>query len=551
MGRKLWRAMREGASSVGVVIRTRNRPLFLRRALASVAAQSHGDWRVALVNDGGAPGAVEAALDALRAAGSPFPADRLDILHNPASIGRAAAFNAGLAQLDTDLIGCLDDDDSWHPDFMASLVAFHRATRPLVADLGGVMALLTALREDILPADCEQTALADVEDSGLEPAETATTVARTPAAAPSDPGAPGEESILPLGEDWLAPSFRRSDFFVNPVAYATYRHDLYPVQWLLDRDKVAEIGGFPAEFDVMEDRAFMTRFLQRWRLAVLDRPLAFHHRRVTRSKDTGRTAALNTVDNPSYDWRLFADLARIEAHSPPGQDATQSLPGLMRGIAATIVKELNDETSALWHKLNGEMGYVREKLQAVESRLSGGAGAAARIDAGSEQPAYALWRAMDGRQIGHSLEPASPFLDRFTLSQGFSVPGQLLYADAAARRLEVQLPETRDFSAVEFALDGLVGPGEGLDCRLILGSAQGFLFETALSVFRRDGLGRRTHRFEEGHVHSCPDWGTVQVRRQFAADLLARAHAPKLSIILPRGAQNFRLICHDLVITRL
>lgn len=543
--------MNDPASSVGVVIRTRDRPLFLRRALASVAAQSHGDWRVVLVNDGGASDAVMAALDALRAQGTPFPTDRLDVLDMPCSIGRAAAFNRGLAALKSDLVGCLDDDDTWHPQFMESLVAFHRSTRPLAPDLGGVMALLTALREDIVPAGSEDLtgddAAAPTTGHGwdLDP-ETG------PKAYPAPSGSerPGPDTILPLGEDWLAPSFKRKDFFVNPLAYATYRHDLYPVQWLLDREKVAEIGGYPESFDVMEDRAFMTRFLQRWRLAVLDRPLAFHHRRVKRGADSGRTVALNTVDNPSYDWRLFADLARIEAHSPPGQDGIQALPGLMRGIGATIVKELNDETSALWHKLSAETGFLRERLQAIENRLSGGSGEARAIEAEPDRMAYALWRFMDGRQIGHSLEPGTPFLERFTLSQRFSVPGQLVFADAGPQRLEVQLPETRDWSALEFSLDGLAGPGEGLECRLVLGAAQGFLLETALSVFERDALGRRKHRFDENHVHSCPDWGRVQICRRFGPGSLRRRHDPKLSIILPKSAQNFRLICHDLIVTR-
>ncbi|MCC6002477.1 MAG: glycosyltransferase family 2 protein [Pararhodobacter sp.] len=540
------------ASSVGVVIRTRDRALFLERALSAVAAQTYQHWHVMLVNDGGAPGAVDQAQTALRQSGSPFPADRLTIAHLPRSVGRSAAFNHGLHRLDTDLVGCLDDDDTWHPRFMEDLVAFHGKTRLLAADLGGVMALLTALREDIVSA-------ADFGAAGDTDDDTAAAATRTHAAAVAHrragTGAADDDVILPLGEDWLAPAFRRKDFFVNPIAYATYRHDLYPVQWLLDRRKVADMGGFPEEFDVMEDRAFMTRFLQHWRLAVLDKPLAFHHRRVRRTVDSGRTVALNTVDNPSYDWRLFADLARTAVHSPPlpagdGQAGTDTLPGLLRGIAATVVKELNDETSALWHKLNTETGFLRDRLQAIDNRLSGAASAVAPVEADPARVAYSLWRHMDGRQIGHSLEPATPFLDRFTLSQQFSLPGQLVFADAGPQRLEVQLPETRDWSAVEFMLDGLAGPGEGLEIQLILGAAQGYLFETALSVFGRDALGRRKHRFEESHVHSCPDWGTVQVHRRFGPSLLSRAKDPKLSIILPKSAHNFRLICHDLVIMR-
>ncbi len=552
-------------SSVGVVIRTRDRPVFLRRALASVLAQTHADWHVALVNDGGDPGAVTSVLDALAGAGTPVAGAKLTLIDNPASIGRAAAFNRGLAALKTDLVGCLDDDDSWHPDFMASLVAFHNATAPLAPDLGGVMSLMTALREDIAaeapaaqaapePAAPAQTTTAGTTEftgmGGTGTAETGT--AETGTADTGTVTGLAGDTIVPMGEDWLAASFKRTDFFVNPIAYATYRHDLYPVQWLLQRDKVVALGGFPQDFDVMEDRAFMTRFLQRWRLAVLDRPLANHHRRIKRTSDAGRTVAMNTVDNPSYDWRLFADLSRAPAHCPPGEGAADTLPDLLHGLAATIVKELNDETSAIWHKLNGDMTYLRRQLQGLENRLAGAAGGSA-VDAGAGDtpPAYALWAPHGARQIGHSIEPASPFLDRFTLSQGFSVPGQLVFADTDTRRLELQLPETRDFSALEFSLAGLAGKGEGLRCTLVIGGSQGFLFETALSVFRRDALGRRQHRFVESHVHSCPDNATVTVTREFASGHMAGAKDPKLSIILPRGARHFRLICHDLLVTRI
>ena len=523
------------AGSVGVVIRTRDRPLFLRRALESVAAQTHQDWRIVLVNDGGNAARIEALIDALSAGNAPsggpqalgpgaatapgpgkgtgtrltapFPRERVTLLHLTPAQGRSAAFNRGLERLDTDFVACLDDDDSWHPDFMRALLEFHHKVQPLVPDLGGVMAMVSAISEEVI---------------------------RQP---------DGHETILERGEEGLANSFTRRSFLVNPLAYATYRHDLYPVQWMLRREAVAALGGFPEDFDVMEDRAFMARFLQHWQLAVLDRKLARHHRRLGRLADTARTAAMNTLDNPSYDWRLFADLALAPLHSPHGKHAlAQDLPALIRAVAASVVKELNDETSALWHKIDGEARGLRDAL-------GGSTGRHARNSASPERTAFSLWQALDGQQIGHAIAPGTAFAGGFTLSQGFDLPGQLVFADAAERRLVLQLPETRDWSALEVSLDGLAAPGTGLICEAVIGSDEGFLFETGLAHWQGSMLSGRKPRITATHVHHCPPHGHVLIRRDFAASELAAGSDCKLSIILPRAARNFRLVLHDLVIS--
>src|SRR5690554_2819739 len=193
--------------SVGIVIRTRDRPLFVRRALASVLAQTYPHWRIALINDGGARPALEAAI-AETAATAPFPEGALLVEHLPRSTGRSAAFNLGMERLDTDFVACLDDDDTWSPDFLRALVDFHAETAAVVPDLGGVMSRLTAIREEVVDT-------------------------------------PGGSQIVALGEDSLPNAFKRNDFFINPIAYSCYRQDVYPVQWMLDRRAAVAAGEHP------------------------------------------------------------------------------------------------------------------------------------------------------------------------------------------------------------------------------------------------------------------------------------------------------------------
>lgn len=493
-------------ASVGIVMRTRDRPLFVTRALAAVLAQTHAAWRVVLVNDGGDAGALRARLTGAGLVRRLGP-ERLEIVDHPQSLGRAAAFNRGLARLDTDFVACLDDDDTWDPRFLATLTALHARVAPLVPDLGGVAAGVTALREDVVT------------------------------------DADGTETLVPLGEDGLPNAFHRSDFLLGAIAYATYRHDLYPVQWLLDRAKVAALGGFPEDFQVMEDRAFLLKFVQHNRIAMLGDKLAFHHRRARRAEDAGQSAAMNTLDNPSYDWRLYADLALPTLTTPPG-GAAPDLPGLIRAVGASVVKELNDETSALWHKVNGEAKGLRDRLDALEARL-GGAAPPPALDLAADRAPFALWTAVAGRQLGWRLAPGTPFLDRLEVSIATAGDGLLMHADPDTRAMVLQVPATGAWCALEVSLAGLAPVGRDVVCDAVLSLAGGGLFETALMLAGARGRADPV----DAHVHRAPMQGAVRITRRFTGIDLARAPRPKLSIILPRQAANLRLTVHDLVVS--
>lgn len=489
--------------TVGIVMRTRDRPVFVARALDTVLAQTWRDWRLVVVNDGGDGGALAEVLDPVA---PHFGPGRLEVIGNPTPRGRAAAFNQGLAALDTRFVCCLDDDDTWHPEFLAALVAFHAANAPLIPDLGGVAAGVTALREDLVA------------------------------------GPDGRMQIVPLGEDGLPNAFRRTDFLIGPIAYASYRQDLYPVQWMLDRATVAALGGFPEAFEVMEDRAFLLRFLQHRRIAFLDRPLAFHHRRVNRVADAGQSAEMNTLDNPSYDWRRFADLALPSLATPPGAPEA-GLAGLIRAVGAAVVKELNDETSALWHKVNGEARGLRERLEALELRLAGGAPAGPAAE--TEGALWSLWAAVGDRELGWPLAAGVPFLGRLILSYAGPDEGLLFHAAPDRREAVVQVPQTGGWCALELDLAGLARPGRGLRVALAAGIAGGGLFQTAVACKARRGEG---FELAAPHVHAAAGGGPVRIGRHLEAALLDPARRPRLSIVLPRQAANLRLHLYDLAV---
>jgi GT2 family glycosyltransferase len=108
-------ATRTGPLTVSVVVRTRNRPGLLRRALGSLAAQHRLPDEVVVVNDGGAD-----IADELKRV-----ADRLGLvaLSFPVAVGRTRAAQAGLEAATGRFVGFLDDDDELLPTHLEALLA--------------------------------------------------------------------------------------------------------------------------------------------------------------------------------------------------------------------------------------------------------------------------------------------------------------------------------------------------------------------------------------------------------------------------------------------
>lgn len=105
-------------SRVGIVVRTRQRPEFLRRALADIAAQTFSDFRVVVVNDGGDAGVVDDVV-----AASELSAVTVRHLVSGEG-GRCIAANLGVRDSDAEYVVLHDDDDRWHPEFLARTVAW-------------------------------------------------------------------------------------------------------------------------------------------------------------------------------------------------------------------------------------------------------------------------------------------------------------------------------------------------------------------------------------------------------------------------------------------
>ncbi len=112
------------APSVAIIMRTRDRPVLLSRAIASVCAQTFADWHLVVVNDGGDAAATGDVIDGHRAE----LAGRVTVIGNSQPRGRAAALNQGIKASSSTYVAIHDDDDTWHPEFLARTAAHLEAT---------------------------------------------------------------------------------------------------------------------------------------------------------------------------------------------------------------------------------------------------------------------------------------------------------------------------------------------------------------------------------------------------------------------------------------
>ncbi len=104
---------------VSIIVRTKDRPELLRKALKSIASQTYRPVEVVLVNDGG----CDLPMDELRGVLGDVSLNYIRFEENR---GRAAAGNAGIENARGEYIGFLDDDDEFYPDHLSTLVTFLR-----------------------------------------------------------------------------------------------------------------------------------------------------------------------------------------------------------------------------------------------------------------------------------------------------------------------------------------------------------------------------------------------------------------------------------------
>jgi cellulose synthase/poly-beta-1,6-N-acetylglucosamine synthase-like glycosyltransferase len=105
---------RDSRGKVSVLMATYNRRDMLPAAIESVRAQTHRQWELVIVNDGG-----ESVADVVAAFGD----DRI-VYRDAGHVSKGAAVNTAFLLSTGEYVAYLDDDDLWHPDHLQRALFF-------------------------------------------------------------------------------------------------------------------------------------------------------------------------------------------------------------------------------------------------------------------------------------------------------------------------------------------------------------------------------------------------------------------------------------------
>lgn len=303
-----------GSARVGIVVRTKNRPWFLRRALADIIAQDYRDWRVCVVNDGGESTDVDAAVAALPEAFSP----RVKVVHHATPAGRSAAANRGIQSVDTEFVVLHDDDDLWDPRFLSRTVDWltgHPEDVGVVARTEIVFEHATAdgafveVGREIFWADLEEIRFAD---------------------------------LLEVNR-WV------------PIAYL-YRRELHE-----------RIGYYDEQIHAAEDWDFGLRTLVRHSVGFLaHEPLAFWMQRRDIDGELGNSMFTLTKEHDRFDRRI-RDVALREYAAAHGSGLALYIAGLVKEESGVLLERIR---SVVREEIAKEFDAHPSDLDRLRRRLS-------------------------------------------------------------------------------------------------------------------------------------------------------------------------------------
>ena len=136
--------MTKDTPQVAIITRTKDRPLFLERAIQSIHNQTMHDFVHVIINDAGDPMLVNKLVEKYKE----LIADRVEVIHNAESHGMESASNKAIKSVKSIYVTIHDDDDTWHPEFL------ERTTRLLnEQDAMGVVVRADKIVEEVVDTE--------------------------------------------------------------------------------------------------------------------------------------------------------------------------------------------------------------------------------------------------------------------------------------------------------------------------------------------------------------------------------------------------------------
>ncbi len=318
-------------ATASVIVRTKDRPVFLRRALTSVLAQTHADFQLVVVNDGGDPAVLDEVLASVVGSDA-----RLVRVHHDVSLGRSEAFNAGLAASDGAYVAVHDDDDTWEPGFLEQTVSHLRAHPEHCAVGARCWVVQEAVSDGALVEDHRELFATDSEQATM-----------------------------------------------TEMVWGNY---MPPISMLFRRSALDEVGGFDPTLPVLEDWELNLRLLARHQMGFLPEvPLASWHHRVDDSGAASNSIVAEARDHLAYDLLIRDQYLRGERGADVPQLGALLVSCYHLKRFATATAKAQDEESRVFDQwahshadhleasstaLRIEVGRLRGDMMLMTERLS-------------------------------------------------------------------------------------------------------------------------------------------------------------------------------------
>jgi len=217
---------------VAIITRTKDRPVFLKRAIKSVHSQTYTDFTHVIINDGGDSQEVDKLIEQQ----SSLDAAKIKIIHNKKSTGMEAASNKAIKSVDSTYVAVHDDDDTWHAEFLERTVAHLERTGE-----AGVVARTNRIDEKL-----------------------------------TDGKAKHQKTTR-----WL-PDLKAVSLYRQLI-----ENQMTPITFLYTRKAYESVGGYDETLPVTGDWEFGIRFLLKYDVEFIDPGFAlanYHHRKFKKGK---------------------------------------------------------------------------------------------------------------------------------------------------------------------------------------------------------------------------------------------------------------------------
>ncbi|MBS0259318.1 MAG: glycosyltransferase family 2 protein [Proteobacteria bacterium] len=313
--------MWDKSDSVGIVMRTKDRAVLLRRALESVKHQTYQNWSLVVVNDGGESEIVDWLVSRIFAGDN-----RVQVIHNPVSLGMEAASNAGIAALNTKYAVIHDDDDSWAPEFLSSMIATINKMIVMFPSIKGIVCRINNVYETVS----------------------------------------GNEIIIERVEpfrSWHSDSLEEGFLSAQKMLV---RNQFPPIAFMFDLDEARILGLFDESLPVLGDWDFHSRFILRHDIWIMPEYLSFYHHRVTAAGALSNTVHSGQSRHKLYGQKIRNDLIRKAVGKDSSLRFSVTIPSEIQELST------NEFNHILWKlgQLEGAINNMRAGRPRWRKKLS-------------------------------------------------------------------------------------------------------------------------------------------------------------------------------------